>query len=111
MCVFLMVNIIQEQAEGRRNKLNVIMKSIRNCELDFRNADEFALLSEIQLIFGCARRTALEYLDVLEGTEQIVRENGIVWTKEGYKAHLEALENLKNGNKLSERSEEREEAD
>jgi len=90
-----MVNIIFEQADNRREKLNTILKSIKKSELDFRNADEFKLINEIQLIFGCARRTALEYLNVLEGCEMIVREAGLVWTQEGYKAHLEALNNKK----------------
>lgn len=88
------MDLILKQQEIRVGKLSTILKSIRNCEKDFQNAVEEKLISEIQLRWGCARRTALEYLSTLEAADKIVREGGIVWTHEGYKAHLDALESI-----------------
>lgn len=86
------MNIIEDQSDARRSKLNTILHSIRNAEKNFALVDEEKLISEIQFVFACARRTALEYLSTLEGVEKIVREGEKVWTKSGYKSHLEHLE-------------------
>ncbi len=76
------------QQANRTSHIRQIYASIDKCMRADMNVDEEKLIAEAQFGFGSARRTIMEYLKVLEVCGSIVREDGKIWTKEGYQAEL-----------------------
>ena len=82
------MNIIENQAAQRQERIRILYNSICKAMLADANVDEEKLISEAQYQLASARRTILEYLKQLEANGNIVREDGKIWTAEGYKAEL-----------------------
>jgi hypothetical protein len=83
-----MTNIIDIQAAQRVFRIKTIYTSIDKAMRMDANVDEEKLVAEAQFQLATARRTIMEYLKELEIIGKIVREDGKIWTAEGYKAEL-----------------------
>jgi predicted transcriptional regulator len=71
--------------DNRKFRINQLRSQIKEAMMLGQFISEDKLIAQFSLTFGLSRRKIMEYLAILEQMEEIVIEDGKIWTKEAYR--------------------------